>query len=285
MMKPLNIDPFDTKSPTTKSPARTALVVICAVALLALVAPWLAPYPPNEHLPPPTAASSAPSWEHPFGTDIYSRDVLSRVLAGTRTSLGIAVLAVAVALVLGTLVGATAASLGGIGDAVLMRLTDAALAIPRILLLILTAAVIGTLSPLVFAVVIGATGWMTTARLVRQETLRLFATEHVRGARALGAGPGRIVMRHVLPSLAPTLAAAATVALAAAIPLEAALSYLGLGVPLPLASWGNIIQEAEGMILRRWWLVVFPVVAIVGSVFALNLIAERLSAASKREVL
>jgi hypothetical protein len=134
----------------------------------------------------------------------------------------------------------------------------------------------GPASPALLAVLIGGSGWMTTARLVRQETLRLLASEHLRAAHALGLPLRRILRVHLLPGLAPTLVAAGTVALAAAIPLEAALSYLGLGVHLPQASWGNIVSEAEGQLLRRWWLVLFPTLAIVSSVLALNVAAERL---------
>ena len=266
----------------TRSGLRTAALVIAAMALAAIAAPWLAPYAPNVPLDPLTLADLPPSWAHPFGTDVFSRDVFSRVLAGARVSLGIAALAVAIALSVGTAVGATAALAGGFVDSVLMRLTDTAIAFPRILLLILLVASVGTPSPLSFALLIGATGWMTTARLVRQETKRLLATDHIRGARVLGVPPGRLLRVHLLPGLAPTLVAAGTVALAAAIPLEAALSYLGLGVPLPHASWGNIIAGAEGQLLRRWWVVLFPTIAIVGSVYALNLVAERLGPRAER---
>lgn len=257
-------------------PLRLALCVVAGVALAAMVAPWLAPYDPNRVLADGLRVAQPPSADHLFGTDLLSRDVLSRVLDGARVSLGIAILAVAVALSLGTLLGAGAALGGAWSAAALMRVTDTFLAFPRILLLLLLVASVGQVPPWLLAILIGATGWMTTARLVFHETRRLLESEHVRAARALGVPRRRLLRLHLLPGLAPTLVAAGTIALASAIPLEAALSFLGLGVPLPQASWGNIITDAEGQVLRRWWLVLFPTLAIVGTVFALNVAAERI---------
>ncbi|HVH40310.1 MAG TPA: ABC transporter permease [Gemmatimonadaceae bacterium] len=255
----------------------SAVILFAAVTAVAVAGPWLAPHGPNTQLDPIAMASLPPSLAHPFGTDTFSRDVLSRVLHGGRLSLGIAALAVTVALSLGTLVGSVAARLGGIADTLLMRLTDAALAFPRILVLLLLVAASGPLDALTFALLIGATGWMTTARLVRQETQRLLATEHLRGARVLGVPWPSLLRRHLLPGLLPTLAAAGTIAFAAAVPLEAGLSFLGLGVRPPQASWGNIITGAESQVVRHWWMVLFPTLCIVVTVFAANVIAERIS--------
>jgi len=156
-----------------------------------------------------------------------------------------------------------------------MRATDAALAVPRLLLLLLVVAGTGPLAPAMLALVLGATGWMTPARLVRQETRRLLATEHVRAGAALGIPPARLWRGHILPGLLPTLVVAATIAFATAVPLEAALSFLGLGVRPPTASWGNIILEAEGRIRSAWWLIVFPTCFIVATTLTANLVAER----------
>lgn len=257
-------------------PLRVALLLVAAVALVAVVAPWLAPYEPNQVLANGLRVAQSPSAEHVFGTDLLSRDVLSRLLDGARVSLGIALLAVTVALSLGTLLGAAAALGGAWSGAALMRLTDTFLAFPRILLLLFLVASIGPVPPVLLAVLIGATGWMTTSRLIYQETLHLLESDHIRAAAALGVPRARLLRVHLLPGLAPTLVAAGTIALASAIPLEAALSFLGLGVPLPQASWGNIITDAEGQVLRRWWLVLFPTLAIVGSVYALNVAAEKI---------
>lgn len=257
---------------------RLPLGILACFATAALLAPLLAPYDPVAQLDPLGRGLQPPSAQHWLGTDPYSRDVLSRLLFGARASLGIATLAVCVALSLGTLVGGTAGVRGGRVDAALMRLTDAMLAIPRLLLLLLVVASTGPLPPTALAAVLGATGWMTAARLVRQETRRLLATEHVRAAIALGVPRRRLWRGHILPGLAPSLGVAATVAFATALPLEAALSFLGLGVAPPHASWGNIILEAEGRLLRAWWLVFFPTLAIVGATLAANLLAERVSA-------
>jgi peptide/nickel transport system permease protein len=258
-------------------------LVLGTLVVAAILAPLLAPYDPVAQLDPVRQALQAPSAAHWFGTDPYSRDVLSRLLFGARASLGIATLAVLVALTLGVLVGATAALRGGLIDSLLMRATDAALAMPRLLLLLLVVASTGPLPAAALAAVIGATGWMTTARLVRQETRRLLATEHVRAAAAFGVPRLRLWRGHVLPGLLPTLGVAATLLFAAVLPLEAALSFLGLGVRPPDASWGNIILEAEGRILRAWWLVLFPTLAIVAATLSANLLAERVGATYQRD--
>ncbi len=257
-------------------------LLLGGLALAALLAPILAPYNPAAQIDPVLRALEAPSAAHWFGTDPYSRDVLSRLLFGARASLGIATVAVVVALTLGVLVGATSALRGGFIDALLMRTTDAALAMPRLLLLLLVVASTGPLPSIVLAAVIGATGWMNTARLVRQETRRLLATEHVRAAAALGVPQVRLWRGHILPGLLPTLGVAATLLFAAVLPLEAALSFLGLGVRPPDASWGNIILEAEGRILRAWWLVLFPTLAIVTATLSANLLAERVGTIYRR---
>jgi ABC-type dipeptide/oligopeptide/nickel transport system permease subunit len=255
---------------------KSAAVLLGALVAVAVIGPLVAPYEPTEIFDMATMRAQPPSLAHPFGTDPNARDVLSRLLHGARTSLGIAGLAVAVALSLGTLIGVTAARASGVVDAILMRVTDAAFAFPRLLLLLLVVASVEDLSPAAFALVIGATGWMNTARLARAETARLLVTDHVRAARVLGVPWPRLLLRHLLPGLLPTLIAAGTIAFAAAIPLEAALSFLGVGVQPPDPSWGNIINEAESMVVRHWWMVLFPTVAIVSTVLATTAVAERL---------
>lgn len=254
---------------------RDALTLAVVLAAIALAAPVLAPHLPTTQFDSVSLRAQPPSLAHPLGTDPLARDVLSRLLHGLRTSIGIAALAVAVALTLGTLVGVTAAAAGRATEAALMRCTDAALAFPRILALLLAVATLGPLEPLSLALLIGATGWMNTARLARGETARLLATEHLRAARVVGVPWPRLVRRHLLPGLLPTLVAAGTIAFAAALPLEAGLSYLGLGVRAPHASLGNIISEAGNDLLNRWWLVLFPTIAIVGTVLAAASVAER----------
>lgn len=251
-----------------------AAATLAVLVLAALFARWLSPYDPLAQQALDTFVWQAPSAAHPLGTDSAARDVLSRLLFGARATLGIAALAVLVSITLGTLVGATAAVARGAVDAVLMRVTDAFLAVPRLLLLLLVVASLGHPNEVVLAVILGSTGWMTTSRLVRQETRRLLATDHVRGARALGVPTLRLVRRHLLPALGPTLAVAATFAFAAAVPLEAGLSYLGLGVATPAPSWGNILADADARRLQTWWLVLYPTLAIALTVIAANGVAE-----------
>jgi peptide/nickel transport system permease protein len=259
-----------------RSPFRNTLWLFTGAVLVAWLAPMVAPYGPTVQLDPIGLANRAPYAAHLLGTDSFSRDVLSRLLHGARVSLGIAAGAVALSLVLGTIVGAVAALAGGALDALLMRATDVALAFPRVLLVLLMASLLGDTPAPALAVLLGATGWMGSARLVRLETKRLLATAHVRAARTLGLRTAQLWWRHVLPGLLPSLAAAATIAFAAAIPLEAGLSFLGLGVRPPDPSWGNIIADAEGQLLRRWWLVLFPTVCIVACAHAAHRAGERL---------
>lgn len=260
----------------TATSRRGPLLLIAALLGLAIGGPWLAPMDPLAMPDPVGLANLPPSWQHPFGTDPYSRDVLSRVLSGARVSLGIAFLAVTVAITLGTGWGGAAALAPRPLGSAMMRLTDAMFAIPRLLLLLVLLAASGPLRPLSLALVLGATGWMTTSRLVFTETTRLRETAWMQTGLVLGL-PRMILLRdHLLASLLPTIATAAVVALAAAVPLEAGLSFLGLGVQPPLASWGNIIHEAEGRVLDRWWLVVFPTAAIVLTALIAQGLADRL---------
>lgn len=262
--------------------AKVGAVVLGGIAVAALAAPWIAPSDPRTQHDLATMIWQAPSATHLLGTDSAARDVLSRLLYGSRVSIGVAALAVLVSLTLGTLIGAGAAVLRGVGDAILMRITDAMLAFPRLLLLILVVAGMGDPGNVVLALLIGATGWMTTSRIVRQETLRLLATDHIRGARALGVPRARLIRQHLLPGLVPTLVAAAVLSFATAIPLETGLSFLGLGVQAPHASWGNIIADADSRPLAHWWLVLFPTLAIAITVIAANAVAEGFVGGTRR---
>ncbi len=265
------------RPPTTGvSGAPLAAGVLGLMGLAALSAPWLATHAPSTPLDPIALAWHPPSLAYRLGTDSFSRDVWSRLLFGARATLGIGLLAVTVALTLGTLVGALAALAPRWLDALLMRVTDALLAIPRLLFLLLVIAGAGPLTVAPLALLLGATGWMTTARVVRQESGRLLATPHLEGARALGVPWPRLLVRHLLPSLFPTLAVAATATFAAVVPLESGLSYLGLGVRTPLPSWGNLLADAGSQPLTHWWVVVFPTLAIVVTVFAANTLANAL---------
>jgi peptide/nickel transport system permease protein len=256
--------------------SRVALVVLALVVLAALFAPLLTPYDPAAQLDIVRLRSLAPSLAHPFGTDPYSRDVLSRVLFGARVSLSIAFAAVALSISFGILVGVIAGYLGGMVDALLMRLVDAALAIPRLLLIIAVVALWGSVSVATLTVLIAGVGWFAVSRLVRAETLAVRDRDYVVAARALGTPPWRVVMRHVLPNVVGPGLVAATLAVGNVILLEAGLSYLGIGVRPPTASWGSIIQDGAERVSDLWWLTVFPGFAIVITVFACNALGDAL---------
>jgi peptide/nickel transport system permease protein len=254
---------------------RAGGLILLAVTLAAVVAPLLLPDP----LAQPcvlTCRNLGPSLEHPFGTDDLSRDVLARVATGGRISLSVALLAVSLSVTLGAVTGLVAGYLGGGVDTVLMRLVDAALAIPRLFLLLLVLAVWEQVPGLVLVLLIGATGWFGTARLVRGEVLRLREEAYVRAAEALGASRRRIIFRHLLPNTAGPLLVAATLGVGDVILLEAGLSFLGLGVQPPTPSWGGMILDAKSVLVTAPWAGVFPGLAIVITVLAANLFGDAL---------
>jgi peptide/nickel transport system permease protein len=255
---------------------KLAVGVLLVFALVALAAPKLAPYDPRVTPQSETQKNLPPTMAHPFGTDQYSRDVLSRVIYGARISLGVAVLAVLLALTLGASVGALAGYAGGWTDTILMRFVDAMLSVPRVLLLMVLVASTGAPSIGGIILLLGCTGWAATSRLVRGEVRRLKERDYVLAARASGATGWRVLSRHILPGIVPQLLVSATLALATVIPLEAGLSFLGLGVQPPTASWGNIISDAIDRPGDTWWVVLFPGLAIVCTVLAVNTIGERL---------
>jgi ABC-type dipeptide/oligopeptide/nickel transport system permease subunit len=256
--------------------ARIALAVLLAVALCALLAPLLAPYDPAAQLDIVHLQGQAPSWSHPLGTDQYSRDLLSRVLYGARVSLAIAFGAVALSMSFGILVGATAGYAGGATDVVLMRFVDAALSIPRLLLLLVVIALWNNVGVVALTLLIAGVSWFSVSRLVRAEALAVREEDYVVAARALGSSPWRILLRHVLPNVAGPGVVAATLAIANVILLEAGLSYLGIGVRPPTASWGSIIQDGAERVSDLWWLTVFPGLAILITVFACNALGDAL---------
>jgi peptide/nickel transport system permease protein len=222
----------------------------------------------DERLLPPRPA-------HPFGQDALGRDVLARVLHGARISLGVGAAAVAVSLVVGVALGALAGYAGGWVDELLGRLIDVLLAFPGLLLAIALAAVLG---PSVRNVVLALSllGWTGYARLARAEAAALGGREFVGAARALGARPARIIVRHLLPLAAPALVVQATFGMAGAIVAEASLSFLGLGAPAPLPSWGSMIDEGRPFLLVAPHLTVFAGLALAATVLALQMIGDGL---------
>jgi peptide/nickel transport system permease protein len=262
-----------------------ALRFLIFVAAVALFARWLAPYDPNRQLDIIELASRPPSMAHPFGTDIYSRDVLSRVVHGTRISLSVACLAVLVSVTVGAAYGSIAGYVGGRAEAVMMRVIDALLSIPRILVLLAIFALWGRVSLAALVLVLGLTGWFLTSRLVRAQVLSLKTEEMVVAARALGARNRRILWRHILPGVTSTVVVAATLGIGNVIILEAGLSFLGVGVQAPAASWGNIISDGSSNVAGLWWMSLFPGLAIVLTVMAFNIIGDALrDALDPREI-
>ena len=258
------------------SRTRIALVVLLLVALGAILAPVIAPYDPTAQLDIERLQSQPPSAAHPFGTDPYSRDVLSRLIYGSRVSLAVGLGSVALAMSFGIAVGIVAGFLGGAVDAVLMRLVDAAISIPRLLVLLMVASLWGRLGLVPLTLLMAGTGWFGVGRLVRAETLALRDREFVVAARALGVSTPRLLARHLLPNvIAPALVAAA-LSIANVILLEAALSYLGIGVRPPTASWGTIIEDGAERVAELWWLTLFPGLAILVTVFACNALGDAL---------
>jgi len=257
-------------------PARAAILLLAALAAIALMAPWLAPYDPATQLDIIALKNTAPSAAHPFGTDPYGRDVLSRMIFGTRVSLSIALLAMLLSTVIGTAYGLTAALGGRIADATLMRILDALIGIPRILMLLAVVGLWGTLSVPALIVVVGLSGWFSAARLVRTQVLTLRERDFVAAARGLGARTSAIAVRHILPHVASPVLVAATFGVGAALVIEVGLSFLGFGVAEPQASWGSIIRDGREFLVSAWWLTAVPGAALVVTVLSVNVVADRL---------
>jgi peptide/nickel transport system permease protein len=265
-----------------KRSSRIALVILAAIVLIGALAPMIAPYDPAAQPDIVALKSLPPSLSHPFGTDPYSRDVLSRVIYGARLSLTIGLLATLVSLTLGVFYGAVAGYAGGLADGIMMRLLDALLAIPRLLLLLGILVAWPQFSVGALILFLGLTGWFGLSRIVRGQVLALKHAEFVTAAQALGATRGRILARHLLPNLISPIVVAATVGVAHVIVLEAGLSYLGIGVPQPLASWGNIIQDGADQVAALWWMSLFPGLFMVLTVMTLNVLGESLRDAYDR---
>lgn len=255
---------------------RAGLAILALLVLVAILGPWFLPDPRAQ---PDLAAGTllGPSLQHPLGTDHLSRDVLARLVTGARVSIGVALGAVLLSMTCGAFVGLIAGYAGGWIDVALMRLVDAALAIPRIFLLLLITAVMDRIPLAVLVVVLGVTGWFGASRLVRAEVLRLRTLGFVQGAEALGAGRWRIMLRHLLPNALAPLAAATTLAVGDVILLEAGLSFLGFGVQPPTPSWGGMILDARPYLITTPLSSIAPGLAIVVAVLAVNLVGEALT--------
>lgn len=259
-------------------PATAAAITLAVIALAALLAPWLAPYDPAQ-LGDVAAAAQPPSARHWLGTDHLSRDLLSRLLFGARVSLGISGVAVAVATLVGTAWGAIAGYAGGWIDRTLMHIVDAGLAIPRILLLLGIVAFWDTLSTTSLVLLLGLTGWFGASRLVRAEVRATRERDFAIAARACGATPSRVLVRHVLPHAMTPMLVAATLGVGQVVIVEAGLAFLGYGVAPPAASWGSLIRDGRVALGTAWWMSVFPGIALAATVLAINVLGDRLRAA------
>ncbi len=250
-------------------------VIVVILYLMAVFAPMLTPYDPVSQGPLPEMRHNAPGWSHPLGTDKFGRDVLARVLYGSRISLAISFLSVSLSVILGALAGAAAGYAGGWIDAVIMRVVDALMAIPRLFLLLTCIALFSNSVPLVI-ILLGATGWMATARLVRGQVLSLRRQDFVVAAESLGAGGRRIIFRHLIPNTLTVMIISATLRIGGIILTEASLSFLGLGVPQPIPSWGRMVFEGREVLLGAWWVSTFPGLAIIATVIGYNLLGDGL---------
>lgn len=257
-----------------KNPLSVAgLIVILALAVVAIFAPFIVPYKP-------TAINvynvlSPPSVSHPFGTDELGRDVLSRMIVGSRVSLSVGFVAVGIAITIGIIIGAIAGFYGGKVDAVLMRFVDIMLAFPTFFLILAVIAIVEQ-SLTIIMIIIGLTGWMDVARLVRAEFLTLKERDFIAAAKAIGVSDFRLIFRHIIPNALSPVFVAATFGIAGAILTESALSFLGLGVRPPDPSWGNILTAGKDNITVAWWLSLFPGIAILITVLSYNLVGEGL---------
>jgi peptide/nickel transport system permease protein len=249
------------------------LATILVVFLIAAFASFLSPYDPGKT--DVSVKLKAPSSRHFLGTDQLGRDVFSRMLHGSRISLSVGFVAVAISIFIGILVGAVAGYYRGWVDALLMRFVDIMLCFPSFFLILTVVALLGP-SILNIMVVIGVTSWMGTSRFVRAEFLSLRERDFTQAARALGVKDRRIILRHILPNALAPVFVTATLKVASAILLEAGLSFLGFGVQPPSPSWGNILTEGRTYIFDAWWLTVFPGLAILVTVLSFNLVGEGL---------
>jgi len=251
--------------------AMAGAAVVAVLFLVSLLAEIIVPYDPNSINA--WAVLSPPSWQHWFGTDELGRDVLSRIIYGARISLKVGFVAVGIAVSIGTVVGLVSGYYSGLVDATLMRFVDIMLCFPAFFLIL---AVITIREPSIWniMIVIGLTGWMGVARLVRAETLSIREMDYILAARCIGCSDARIIFRHILPNAMSPVLVSASLGVAGAILTESALSFLGIGVLPPTPSWGNILTSGKDYIEFAWWLSLFPGLSILVTVLAYNLLGE-----------
>ena len=253
--------------------AMLGLALVLMLVLVAVLAPWIAPYPPtigelSDRLQPPSA-------QHWLGTDDQGRDILSRLMHGSRITLYVVLLVAVLAAPIGLLVGTAAGYAGGWVDAVLMRITDIFLAFPR---LILALAFVAALGPGIenAVIAIAITSWPPYARIARAETLTIRQADYINAVKLLGAGPVRIVLRHVMPMCVPSVIVRVTLDMAGIILTAAGLGFLGLGAQPPMPEWGAMIAAGRAYVLDQWWVAAAPGAAIFIVSLAFNLLGDGL---------
>jgi peptide/nickel transport system permease protein len=256
--------------------ALLALGVLALLVVVAVFAPLIAPHPPARvamamRLTPPVFAGG--TWTHPLGTDSLGQDLLSRIIYGARVSLMVGVCAVLISGGLGVTLGLVAGYLGGALDDVIMRIAEIQLAFPTILLYIAAMATLGPgLEKII--IVIGVVGWVAYARIERGVVLSVREQEYVAAAQAMGARTGLILRRHILPNTMAPVIIVASFSLATTVITEASLSFLGLGVPPSVPSWGSLLADGRDYLRQGWWITTFPGLAIMITVLAINLIGD-----------
>ena len=257
-------------------PIVSSFVLVALLIFPAITADWLAPHDPiqgsvPDRRQPPVFFGG--TWEYPLGTDRIGRDILSRIMHGAKVSLSISLVGILFGGVLGTLLGLLGGYFRGWLDAVIMRLVDISLALPSILLALVLAVVLGPSFQTVILVVVFVL-WALYARQVRGEVLSIRERDFVARARASGNSHARIIVRHILPNVANTIVVLATLQVGSVIILEAALSFLGVGIPRPTPAWGLMVADGRQLIVSAWWIAFFPGLAITLTVFALNLLGD-----------
>jgi peptide/nickel transport system permease protein len=253
-------------------PATVLLLLVVA----AIFAPLLSPYDPlqtslTDRLKPPAFAGGSSS--HLLGTDKLGRDVLSRIIFGARISLSVSLLVILITSVVGTTLGILGGYLGGWVDSLLMRVTDISLAIPGIVIALLLAVILGPSFTTVI-VAVSVLGWAPYARLIRGEVLKLRNADFVLQARIIGCSPLRIMLTHIFPNVVNPLLILSTLSVGLIILIESALSYLGAGVPPPIATWGSMVSDGRGLIDSAWWISFFPGLAIGMTVLSGNFLGD-----------
>lgn len=256
----------------------SASIIVISIAIIAILAPWLAPFDPTKQFFEGLTIDGmplAPGKQFFLGTDLLGRDLLSRLMYGAQTSLIIGLVANGIAVIIGSFLGILAGYAGGLTATIINRFTDLMMAFPALLLAIALAAIFSP-SLWIVALVIALVNWVWVARVIYSQTAALRESEFIEAARSLGAGWPRILFLHIVPHLIPTMLIWATLGISTTVLLEATLSFLGIGVRPPTPSWGGIIFESQSYFLDAPWLVFFPGISILGIALAFNILGDAL---------